>query len=108
MIQSEILEQTMAQMPRVFTSNEFTRLAIKNGYPERRTKNGVYIFLQRYADNEGFRSKTWTKRETSKEINLLNFSNQDVKVELTEDEMIDRLKEKGYKIMKPIKDWQEC
>lgn len=92
----KILEKTIEQMPEWFTSNEFNKLAIQNGYPARRLRQkGLSSFLRRYADNAYKGSKTWIKRNTKTD-------------DLNDIEMIAYLKNRGYKIMKPIKDWVEC
>lgn len=94
----EILEITMAQMPNVFTSNQFNSQAVKNGYPKQLLKRqGLSKFIRKYADNGVEFSKTWTKRSAARP-----------QVEMTEQSMIEYLKGKGYKIMKPVNDWIEC
>jgi len=102
----EILEKTFDQMPRIFTSNAFNSKAVKNGYPKRLLKNnGLAWFLHKYADNDKDRTKTWVKRNTAityqtEIIKEYKFKNVD--------EIISFLKNKGYKIMKPVNDWVEC
>lgn len=91
----EILEKTMQEMPVTFTSNEFNKRAVYNGYPQKALKHkGLHRFIKRYADNAYLGSKTWIKKTktTSK---------------TTEKEMIEHLKRKGYKIMKPKTEWEE-
>ena len=91
-----VLEKTIQEMPNSFTSNEFNKRAVKNGYPVKSLKTkGLSNFLRKYADNAYVGSKTWIKRDVK------NSS-------LTDEEMIKHLKSKGYKIMKPISDWIEC
>jgi hypothetical protein len=101
------LTKTIIEMPKVFTSYEFNRAAIKNGYSERSLKNkGLSSFISKYADN-GYRfSKTWTKKS-----NIGLFENPTIKKEkeqMSELEMIEFLKSKGYRIMKRVSEWQEC
>jgi len=91
-----ILEKTIAEMPNSFTSNEFNKRAIKNGYPSNLLKRkGLANFIRKYADNAYEGSKTWVKRDETKKI-------------ISENEMIEYLKSKGYKIMKPVNEWVEC
>ena len=107
MIQHEILLKAFNQMPNTFTSNEFGNAARAAGYSKRRTKNGqLGMFLSRYADNEYRGSKTWTKKTAIDLIepvraasNLISFEN--------EEKIIQYLKSKGYKIMKPTTNWEE-
>ena len=83
-------------MPNSFTSNEFNKRAIKNGYPSNLLKRkGLANFIRKYADNAYEGSKTWVKRDETKKI-------------ISENEMIEYLKSKGYKIMKPVNEWVEC
>jgi len=107
-----VLETTMNEMPLVFTSNEFNTRAIKNGYPQRLVKGKGLCFIKEYASNEGIRSKTWTKFDkTNKTKTELLFGAPIKDVEQLAEEriqgMIKELKEKGYKIMKPVSEWLE-
>ncbi len=93
-----ILEKTMNEMPKSFTSHEFNKRAIKNGYPAKSLKGkGLASFIRRYADNAYEGSKTWIKRDETKTTDTIS-----------ELEMIEYLKSKGYKIMKPVNEWVEC
>ena len=93
-----ILERTIAEMPDSFTSYEFNKMAIKNGYPSGNLKRkGLASFIRKYADNAYEGSKTWIKRDKTNNIK-----------QMSEDEMIKHLKSKGYKIMKPVNEWVEC
>ena len=93
-----ILEQTIQEMPDSFTSNEFNKRAIKNGYPAKKLKRkGLASFIRKYADNAYEGSKTWVKRNNLQEKNIM-----------TDEDMIKHLKGKGYKIMKPVNEWIEC
>ena len=96
-----ILEKTMAQMPNSFTSNQFNKKAIQNGYPEKILKGkGLHSFIGKYADNAYKGSRTWIKRSAVK--NGATTIDQ-----MTIDQMISFLKSKGYRIMKPVSDWVE-
>lgn len=97
------LEKTMEQMPNSFTSYEFNKMAIKNGYPAKKLKiKGLANFIRKYADNAYKGSKTWVKRSAKekKEDRQYSFA--------TFDEIISFLKSKGYKIMRPVNEWVEC
>ena len=92
-----VLEKTMKEMPNSFTSNEFNKLAIKNGYPASSLrKKGLASFIRRYADNAYEGSKTWIKKE------VIN------KNTMSDEKMIQYLKSKGYKILKQVSEWAEC
>ena len=95
----KILEETMSQMPSSFTSNEFNKMAVKNGYPRRLLKNkGLASFIKTYAENAYSGSKTWIKKKHNK-LEIIIPSEEDA---------ISLLKSKGYKIMKPMYEWIEC
>ena len=128
----KILEKTITEMPKSFTSNEFGKRAIKNGYPYRKLKRkGLASFLWKYADNAYKGSKTWIKRDKTNNImsedktnnimsedktnNIMSeyktnniMSEYKINNTMSEYEMIKYLKSKGYKIMKPFNDWIEC
>ena len=108
-----ILEQTIKEMPHSFTSNEFNKRAVKNGYPSRSLKKkGLSNFLRKYADNAYHGSKTWVKKDATR----LSMTNEEMidhlKSEgyniMTDQEMVEYLKSKGLKIMKPVNEWVEC
>lgn len=99
----KILEKTMEQMPNSFTSNEFNKKAISNGYSKTLLqRKGLSTFIRKYADNAYEGSKTWVKRSAKekKEDRQYSFA--------TFDEIISFLKSKGYKIMRPVNEWVEC
>ena len=107
---NSILQKTAAEMPDVFTSHDFNRLAIHNGFPAIKIKHcGLAKFIRKFATNDERFSKTWTKipdKKAYKEIKMSDFSTIKT-MSMTEDEMIYILKSKGYKIMRPIQDWIE-
>lgn len=99
-----VLEKTIKEMPNSFTSNEFNKRAVKNGYPRRSLqRKGLASFIKKYADNAYEGSKTWVKKDA--QSNLMTHAQSNL---MTDKEMIEHLKIKGYKIMKPVSDWVEC
>jgi hypothetical protein len=101
-----ILRKTMDEMPNVFTSNHFNKRAILNGYPKKKiVSTGTSNFVKKLANNEYYGSKTWVKKKViiKKEYNPNHYKAKT----LTEDEAVLFLKEKGYKILKPINKWEE-
>lgn len=98
-----ILEKTMNQMPKIFTSNEFNKKAVFNGYPAKKIRHkGLANFIRRYAENENYYSKTWTKNEKNEAISTFE------KKEMTVDFAIQFLKSKGFKVLKPVNEFVEC
>lgn len=105
----EIVEKTINELPQIFTSQEFNRLAVKNGYPYT-GKKGLGNYIEQYAENEFPRSKTWVKKNTPKWIEILKKKENMPIVtmaQMTEQQMIEALKAKGYKIMRPVQNYEE-
>ncbi len=94
----EILQKTLGQMRVSFSSNEFSKKARKNGLTDFEVANGVIAtFLHRNAI-QGETRRTWSKR-----INLTpNKSNSDKLMDA-----ITLLKDNGYRVLKPVSEWQE-
>ena len=90
---------TLAQMPYEFTGQEFSKRAQRNGIPYKDIVNGSNtLFLHQHAERVG--RKTWKKKDSYPE-NLTPINEDGV------DRMINFLKSKGYKILKPIQQWEE-
>lgn len=115
MIGIEILQKTMDEMPKVFTSFQFKAKAIENGYPVDQTiGQRWYPFFRRYADNAVPKGKTWTKRD---DVDHLNLTPENEPLKYTEDvrhypsdalqDCIDTVKSFGYKVMRRVDDWIE-
>ncbi len=103
----------MQEMGDSFTSNEFNKRAVKNGYPYRSIKGkGLANFIRRYADNLYKGSKTWMKRISpplSDEVCETRIKRICTSLPINEiDAAIDLLKSRGYKVMKPVSEWEEC
>ena len=108
----DIIVKTINDMPDRFTSREFNSVAITNGYPERMLKGkGLAPLIARFAKNDYYRSKTWTKLtapeftdlKTNKQTELIEFN-----FDLSLEKAVELLKNNGYKVMKPVADWVEC
>jgi hypothetical protein len=101
----EILRKTLDEMPDRFTSNQFNKQAVKNGFSEERLKRkGLSNYLRRYADNEYFGSKTWIKKQKIKKTNHSFIESTNVE---SISQAITILKKHGYKVMKPTTAWEE-
>ena len=106
---SEILKKTFDQMGNCFTSQEFAKKAIKNGYSrDLITRNGgLAPFLKMYATNDPKYIKTWIKNtsiiERPKPIELegIDYCFKSI------DDVIRFVKSKGYKVLKPVNNWEE-
>lgn len=97
-------------MPDIFTSRVFNKKALSLGYPKSMLQgNGLAGFLHRYADNQGKFSKVWRKKSVPEPVKD-EFSNAISAPEPVKDEIskaIFLLKSKGYRVLKPINDWEE-
>lgn len=101
---NSILHKTFDQMPNVFTSNFFNATAVKNGYPKSLLKhNGLAHFLHLYSTNDKVNTKTWTKNDTT----IVTKNKKEHYIFNNEQEIIEFLKSKGFKIMKPVSEWVE-
>jgi len=90
---SDILKKTLAEMKSVFSSNEFSKKAKKNGLSAKEINNGVIaLFLHQNAIQMESR-RMWKKYNG---VNLNDLS-----------DAIQLLKSHGYKVMKPVNDWVE-
>jgi len=101
-----ILEKTMNEMPNGFTSNEFNKKAVQNGYSkELLERKGLSRFIKIYADNAYPGSKTWIKKPkkhtNNSESNLENNGLNDLQSAIL------MVKKAGLKVMKPVNDWVE-
>lgn len=95
----EILTKTLNEMSYVFSSNEFSKRAKKNGLLQTLINGGALSsFLHNNAIQDGSR-RMWRKK------NDLIFEKS--KSEQIAD-AIKLLKSEGFKIMKPVNDWIEC
>lgn len=106
----DILKKTINEMPDHFTSRDFNKQAIANGYPASWIKRkGLSPFLHKYALNQGYASKTWVKKSVTKN------KPPKYQIEKTEnytfesvDDIIKFIKSKGYRVMRPVGEWVEC
>ncbi len=90
---SEIMKKTLGEMKSVFSSNEFSKKAKKNGLSAKEISNGVIaLFLHQNAIQMDSR-RMWKKDNNVQSNNLL--------------EAIQLLKSHGYKVMKPVNEWVE-
>lgn len=88
------LNQVFEKMPNQFTSYEFVKRAKKMGF----RVSSPSGFLHSVALNGGSMGKLWTKKPV-----LGPAAGPGLTVEVC----IAFLKERGYKIMKPVSEWQE-
>jgi hypothetical protein len=114
-----ILNKTFEEMPNQFTGREWSKKLLKNGFLEKKIKDNKnrYFFLQMKAENLGYKSKTWIKKpEFQKSTGMFKDEEpiitsrpiETIKApEINEEKAIEFLKSKGYKIMKPVSNWEE-
>lgn len=96
-----ILSKTLNEMPLVFSSNQFAKTARINGYSDHLITHGrCGHFLLKNAI-QGDTKRIWHKRKNRNANNIDNYKKIDVEY------CIEFLKEKGYRILKPINEWKE-
>jgi len=90
---NDILKKTLAEMKSVFSSNEFSKKAKKNGLSEKEIANGaIALFLHQNAIQMDSR-RMWKKDNNVQSNNLL--------------EAIALVKSHGYKVLKCVHEWVE-
>jgi hypothetical protein len=93
---NDILSKSLEKMPDFFSSNQFADAAIRQNYPKIAiTKGMLGSFLHKHATQSNTSKRMWHKR--------VNYPHQFNDI----DAAISLLKSQGYKIMKPVSDWQE-
>jgi len=98
----EKLQETLKQMPNIFTSRDFCAVAREKGVPDSYIlKGGCAYFYKKYTELKYENPKRWQKLDVS------NLVISAPALKLTEAEAIEFLKSKGYKIMKPKTGWEE-
>ena len=110
----KIVMDTFNEMPDIFTSFEFNRAALENGYPERLLRGrGLANYLRRFADNDFYRSKQWTKKGATPAVVQTKIAEETTEPKSSNiegvsiEECIQILKNAGYKVMKPVSEWEE-
>lgn len=94
----EELAKTLGQMGTVFSSNQFSAKAIRNGIIQQQVNNGVLSAFLHENCIQLSTKRMWRKKTDDK--NVVVFSSKT-------EEAISLLKSKGYKIMKPINEYVE-
>jgi len=93
---NDILSKSLEQMPDFFSSNQFADAAIRQNYPKIAiTKGMLGSYLHKHATQSNTSKRMWHKRGNSHQ----QFNDIDAAIAL--------LKSHGYRILKPVSDWQE-
>jgi len=100
----ERLQETLNEMPYIFTSHEFCAVARKKGIAESDILKGRCAnFYKKHTILKYTNPKRWQKINANPV-----FKPEQIKhVQLTEKEAIEFLKSKGYKFMIKISEWRE-
>jgi len=96
----KVLEDVFKAMPDVFTAREFRSQLEARGYNPYRGKKGFNDFLSKHAKTEYPKSKTWIKKTGTSWIEPIS-----EKTDLQK--AIELLKNNGFRILKPINQWEE-
>jgi hypothetical protein len=93
---NDILSKALEKMPDFFSSNQFADAAIRLNYPKIAiTKGMLGSYLHKHATQSNTSKRMWHKR--------VNYPHQFNDI----DAAIALLKSHGYRILKPVNDWQE-
>jgi hypothetical protein len=107
--EKELMINVFEQMPVVFSSFDFCKALVKKGYSRAKIKKGeARQFLKTVANQNGPRSMQWAKKISHEAP--MKFSQLLVTSTSTEQytqECIAHLKSIGYRVMKPINQWEE-
>lgn len=102
----ELLTKTLDQMNLEFSSNEFSRQALKNGLSKRTIDKGIMRdFLVRNC-HRGDTKRMWVKKYNTHTIEWKTPIHDSVVNDPIQD-AIELLKSKGYRVMKPVSEWVE-
>lgn len=94
----ENLKQALEKMPYTFTSHMFCRVAANYGLTKRDIDNGVVAYFLKQNCNQLSSKRSWAKK-TAGTNTIFQTS--------TLEEAIKMVKDAGYKVMKPVNEWQE-
>ena len=101
---SEFYTKAITSMPSVFSSHKFLSKLRKTGIRKDEIKSDFHLsFLLN--NSERINKFLWKKKEAQIEIPLKVQAVNPVKAKISEEEMINILKAKGYKVLKPT--WEE-
>jgi hypothetical protein len=93
---NDILSKSLEKMPDFFSSNQFADAAIRQNYPKIAiTKGMLGSYLHKHATQSNTSKRMWHKRGNSHQ----QFNDIDAAIAL--------LKSHGYRVLKPVSDWQE-
>lgn len=102
----ELLSQTLDQMPNGFSSHDFCTVLSAKGFSKAKIRKGAAAeYLRTVAIQTGKGARTWRKKPVQTQLSI-----HDINVPaatITEQGAIEHLKKLGYKIMKPINQWEE-
>ena len=103
MREQELLNNILAKMPNHFSSNQFSRTGKKMGLSKISITNGIISLFLNATCERGDTLRTWykIKEEPRYSIPVAN------RTELTLVECIEFLKAHGYKVLKPVSNWEE-
>jgi hypothetical protein len=104
----EILHQTLKQMPRYFSSNEFSKKAQKKGLSINSIHNGIIVNYLTINADRGESKRMWYKRNIEPIQNIEHTQKEifyDKEAEIKKAILL--LKANGYKVMKQTVDYIE-
>lgn len=107
-----IMDAAFKQMKDVFTSYEYCQLLIKNGIDPELVRKGIAAnYLKQIATQNGHRSKTWFKKTSQNKPNndrvIIQPEPKPLFTFNSNEEIINHVKSLGFRVLKPINQWEE-
>lgn len=103
MKEQELLNNILAKMPNHFSSNQFSKTGKKMGLSKISVSNGIISLFLNATCERGDTLRTWYKIKEQ----IIASNEISMRKEFTISEAIAFLKSHGYKILKPVSNWEE-
>lgn len=105
--ETELLNEVFNEMPNEFSSHDFCKVLAGKGFSRAKIKKGAAAeYLKSVSIQNEKWSRTWRKIPVQPQLSIHDI-NVPVAMSMTEQGAIAYLKSLGYKIMKPINQWEE-
>ena len=106
---NQIFFETLNEMPYIFSSNQFAKVAVSKGLPKTLVANGDIGSFLKNKCHRGNSKRMWVKKNNNIPKNE-TFSAEIIAKENTSISLIEAiaiLKANGYQVLKPITKWEQ-
>jgi hypothetical protein len=100
----DILKKTLEEMPLIFSSNEFSKQAKKNGLTQREINNGMIANYLSHKAKKGNSIRMWEKKRSHHNTNAFR---EPVAAQSDLDNAVALIKSLGGKVLMPISEYKE-